>query len=59
MKIGIFAMFSEMTLDPVSVARKCETLGFESIWVPEHEIIPVHTKIPYPAVSPIRSSFWA
>jgi probable F420-dependent oxidoreductase len=50
MKIGIFAMLSEMTLDPVSVARKCEELGFESIWVPEHAIIPVHTKVPYPAL---------
>ena len=50
MKIGIFAMLSERTLDPVSVARKCEELGFESIWVPEHAIIPVHTKVPYPAL---------
>ena len=50
MKIGIFALLSEMTLDPVSVARRCEELGFESIWVPEHAIIPVHTKVPYPAL---------
>ena len=50
MKIGIFAMLSESTIDPVSAARKCEELGFESIWVPEHAIIPVHTKVPYPAL---------
>jgi alkanesulfonate monooxygenase SsuD/methylene tetrahydromethanopterin reductase-like flavin-dependent oxidoreductase (luciferase family) len=50
MKIGIFAMLSERTLDPVSVACRCEELGFESIWVPEHAIIPVHTKVPYPAL---------
>jgi probable F420-dependent oxidoreductase len=50
MKIGIFAMLSEQTLDPVSVARRCEELGFESIWVPEHAIIPVHTQVPYPAL---------
>lgn len=47
MKIGIFAMLSESTIDPVSAGRKCEELGFESIWVPEHAIIPVHTKVPY------------
>jgi probable F420-dependent oxidoreductase len=50
MKIGVFAMLSENTLDPASVARRCEELGFESIWVPEHAIIPVHTKVPYPAL---------
>jgi probable F420-dependent oxidoreductase len=50
MKIGIFAMLSESTIDPVSAGRKCEELGFESIWVPEHAIIPVHTKVPYPAL---------
>jgi probable F420-dependent oxidoreductase len=50
MKIGIFAMLSESTIDPVSAARKCEEFGFESIWVPEHAIIPVHTKVPYPAL---------
>jgi probable F420-dependent oxidoreductase len=50
MKIGILALLSEMTLDPVSVARRCEELGFESIWAPEHAIIPVHTKVPYPAL---------
>jgi probable F420-dependent oxidoreductase len=50
MKIGILALLSETTLDPVSVARRCEELGFESIWAPEHAIIPVHTKVPYPAL---------
>jgi probable F420-dependent oxidoreductase len=48
MKIGVFAMLSETTLGPVATARRCEELGFESIWVPEHAIIPVHTKVPYP-----------
>jgi alkanesulfonate monooxygenase SsuD/methylene tetrahydromethanopterin reductase-like flavin-dependent oxidoreductase (luciferase family) len=39
MKIGIFAMLSEKTIDPVSAARRCEELGFESFWAPEHAII--------------------
>lgn len=50
MKIGVLAMLSEKTLDPAATARRCEELGFESIWVPEHAIIPVHTKVPYPAL---------
>jgi probable F420-dependent oxidoreductase len=50
MKIGILALLSEKTLDPVSLARRCEELGFESLWVPEHAIIPVRTKVPYPAL---------
>lgn len=50
MKIGIFAMLSEKTIDPVSAARRCEELGFESLWVPEHAIIPVQMKVPYPAL---------
>jgi probable F420-dependent oxidoreductase len=50
MKIGIFAFLSEKTIDPVSAARRCEELGFESFWVPEHAIFPVHLKVPYPAL---------
>ena len=50
MKIGIFAMLSEKTIDPISAARRCEELGFESFWVPEHAIIPVQTKVPYPVL---------
>jgi len=50
MKIGIFAMLSEKTIDPVSAARRCEELGFESFWVPEHAIIPVQMQVPYPAL---------
>jgi probable F420-dependent oxidoreductase len=50
MKIGVFAMLSEKTLDPITVARRSEELGFESLWVPEHAIIPVHMKVPYPAL---------
>jgi alkanesulfonate monooxygenase SsuD/methylene tetrahydromethanopterin reductase-like flavin-dependent oxidoreductase (luciferase family) len=50
MKIGVFAMLSEKTLDLISVARRYEELAFESAWVPEHVIIPVHMKVPYPAL---------
>jgi len=30
-------------IDPAVAARKAEALGFDSIWYPEHAIMPVHT----------------
>src|SRR5438093_1464858 len=48
MKIGLLAFVNESTANPVTVAKKCEALGFESIWIPEHPIIPVRHKTPYP-----------
>jgi probable F420-dependent oxidoreductase len=48
MKIGLLAFIADYTADPAAVARKCEALGFESIFIPEHPIIPVNfrTKVP-------------
>jgi len=48
MKIGVLAFVADHTADPARVARKCEALGFESIFIPEHPIIPVQHKTPYP-----------
>jgi len=49
MKIGILAFISEESISPAEVARKCEALGFESLFLPEHAIIPVKHRVPYPA----------
>ena len=49
MKIGILAFIAEYTAEPAQVARKCEQLGFDSMFIPEHPIIPVHHVTPYPA----------
>ncbi len=49
MKIGVLAFVASYTADPAAVARKCEALGYESFWLPEHPILPVHHKTPYPA----------
>jgi len=48
MKIGLLAFVTEQTVDPASLAKKCEALGFESFYLPEHPIIPVTHKTPYP-----------
>lgn len=50
MKIGLLAFVADYTADPASVAGKCEALGFESIFIPEHPIIP--------AASRLRCSSW-
>ncbi|MGA2409570.1 MAG: LLM class F420-dependent oxidoreductase [Candidatus Binataceae bacterium] len=48
MKIGVLAFITTNTIDPVSIARKIEELGFESFYLPEHPILPVTHKTPYP-----------
>ncbi len=48
MKIGVLAFTNEGTPDPAAVARKSEALGFESLFFPEHPIIPVEHRTPYP-----------
>ena len=41
MKIGILLVFHESTARPGPFAAEMERLGFESLWVPEHPILPV------------------
>ncbi|HVC43570.1 MAG TPA: LLM class F420-dependent oxidoreductase [Candidatus Binataceae bacterium] len=48
MKIGLLAFVSTFTADPATLARKCEALGFESFYLPEHPILPVQHKTRYP-----------
>jgi len=48
MKIGINMMATAQAADVTAVARKAEALGFESLWLPEHPILPVHYTSRYP-----------
>jgi len=48
MKIGVLAFVASYTADPAAVAQHCEALGFESFYLPEHPILPVMHKTPYP-----------
>ena len=48
MKIGVLAFVNSFTANPIAVARKCEALGYESFWLPEHAIMPVNPKTPFP-----------
>ena len=46
-RVGIFAFEVDRSADPALLAKRAEELGFESFWVPEHAILPVHTTSPY------------
>ena len=48
MKIGISTFPTDYSADIAVVAKRAEELGFESLWVPEHPILPVDAKTPWP-----------
>jgi probable F420-dependent oxidoreductase len=47
MKVGVNVSVNSNTMDIGAIAKKAEDLGFESIWMAEHPIIPVHTTSKY------------
>jgi probable F420-dependent oxidoreductase len=40
-KIGVLFYVTGYTVDPVTLATAVEAAGFESLWVPEHGVLPV------------------
>jgi probable F420-dependent oxidoreductase len=48
MKTGIVFWATARTADIVTLARHVEQLGFESLWLVDHPIIPVDFKTPFP-----------
>ncbi len=48
MNIGINTAPTDYSTDIALLARWAEEMGFESLWVPEHPIIPVETSTPWP-----------
>src|SRR5947207_13667026 len=49
MNIGMLTMATAQSGDLAEVARQVEALGFDSLWIPEHRVIPLHRKAPFPA----------
>jgi probable F420-dependent oxidoreductase len=47
MNIGVNMTLSSQSIDVAVLARKVESLGFESLWLPEHPIIPVQVTTRY------------
>ena len=48
MDIGIETFPTDYSIDITTLASRAEELGFESLWVPEHPIMPVNPKTPWP-----------
>ena len=47
MKIGVNMTITDRSIDVAIIAKKLEDLGFESFWVPEHPVLPVHATTPF------------
>ena len=48
MKIGISTFPTDYSPDVAAVARRAEEFGFESLWVPEHVMLPVASSTKWP-----------
>ena len=47
MKIGVSTVLNSNSMNVAEIAQKAEEAGFDSFWLPEHPIIPVHTASKY------------
>jgi probable F420-dependent oxidoreductase len=47
MDIGVNMSISSQSIDVALIAEKAEALGFESMWLPEHPVMPVNTTSRY------------
>ena len=47
MQIGVAMVISSKSMDVAVLAKRAEELGFESLWLPEHPIIPVTSTSKY------------
>ena len=51
MDIGVLVTATAESGDLAAVARRAEALGFDSLWIPEHPVIPVGDKTPFPGAA--------
>ena len=47
MRVGIGFFVTGYTVDPLTFARAVEEAGFDSVWVPDHTVLPVNPSTPY------------
>lgn len=48
MHVGITIFLTDYTIGIIPLAKHMERLGFESLWLPEHPVIPGEMKTPFP-----------
>ena len=51
MKIGVSTIITDFSIDVAVLARRAEELGFDSLWLGEHPVIPVTSAARYPGSS--------
>jgi probable F420-dependent oxidoreductase len=49
MNIGISTTATAQSGDLAEIARQVEALGYDSLWIPEHPVIPLQRTTPFPA----------
>jgi probable F420-dependent oxidoreductase len=61
MKFGILIFPTDTTMQPIELARTCERLGFDSLWLPEHSHIPTSRITPWggrAGAPPLPEHYW-
>lgn len=61
MDFGINIFATDLTMQPLDLARHCERLGFESVWMPEHSHIPTSRITPWGGrkdAPPLPEKYW-
>jgi probable F420-dependent oxidoreductase len=51
MDVGLLLIATTRTGDLAAIARRTEAAGFESLWIPEHPVIPIEISTPFPFAS--------
>src|SRR3954462_14867031 len=48
MRFGVTIFTTDLSIQPVELAKALQERGFDSMWVPEHTHIPTSRRTPYP-----------
>jgi len=51
MEVGISTFPTDYSVDIAILARRAEEIGYDSLWLAEHPILPVNSKTPWPGSS--------
>jgi probable F420-dependent oxidoreductase len=57
-RLGAATFVTDLSIDPVELARALEERGFESMWVAEHTHIPVSRRSPYRDGEALPEMYW-
>jgi probable F420-dependent oxidoreductase len=55
--LGVTMFLTDLSIDPVELAREVEDRGYTSLWVPEHTHIPTSRRTPAPMGEPLAEEY--